>query len=906
MKFIFSLLISLLFLSLPAWSQYSISGLVTDGLTGSVVPQAKVEAASIQTLTGADGRFVLKVTEPGDYTVMVTMDGYEKVSIPVKVTQGSADAGKITLSPSIVQAEAGLSEITLSGESDDKDQAVSGLLHSSGDVFTNTASYSFSSMFFRMRGYDSEYENIYIEGIPVNDGESGRAIYGEWGGLNDVFRNREYLNGIEPGRFSIGSLGGATNLTTRASKQRKQTKLSYALSNKSYTNRLMLTFSTGLMDNNWAFTVSGSRRWGNEGYVDGTFYDGYAYFVGAEKKLNSRHSLALTAYASPTRRGMSSASVQEVYDLLDNNYYNSNWGYQNGEKRNSRVKTLNEPMIILSEYWTINEKTSVTTSMAYSFGKTGTTSLNWFNARDPRPDYYRYLPNYKAIFKDTLDPNVVAASASAWRNDVNTRQINWDNLYQSNYLANAEGKQAMYIVENNITETSQWNLNSRLNKQTSEHTALSGGIELTHYKGSHYKLMDDLLGGKFWVDIDQFSQRDFKADTVKLQNDLNNPNRVIKQGDRFGYDYELYSNNANLWALEQFTFPHYDIYVGASISGNQYWRYGNMRNGRSPDNSFGKSEVQSNLNYSIKAGGTYKISGRHYVTAHIASMTRPPLLRDVYISNRTSANLAPGLTDTRILSGDLSYVVRYPNFNARVTLFETAFKGYSEIMRFYDDDLKTFVNMALTNENRVHQGIEFGAETKVSSNLSLVAVVSYGNYRYTNRATGTRNYDNGSLPDTTETVYTKNFFVGGSPQLASNIGLKFNKNYWFVDLNANYYDKIWLDFNPQRRTSTAVSMLGKGDPKIDVITEQQQLDGGFTLDASIGKSIRIKSYFINLNFSVSNLLDNQKLISGGYEQNRIDYTSSLFITQVEDPNKFPPKYYYAYGRTYFFNIGFRF
>ena len=538
MKFIYSLLISLLFLSLPAWSQLSISGVVTDGLTGAVVPQAKVEAASIQTLTTTDGHFILEVTEPGDYTIIITMDGYEQASIPVKVTNGNTDAGSITLSPSLSQAETGIAEITLSGESDDKDQAVSGLLHSSGDVFTSTASYSFGSMFFHMRGYDSQFENVYIEGIPVNDGESGRAIYGEWGGLNDVFRNREYVNGIEPGNFSIGSLGGATNFVLRASQQRKQTKLTYSLSDQSYTNRLMLTYSTGLMANNWAFTFSGSRRWGNEGYIDGTFYDGYSYFLGAEKKLSSRHSLSLSAYASPTKRGLSSASVQEVYDLLDNNYYNANWGYQDGKKRNAKVKSSNEPMVILSDYWTLNDKTSITTSLAYSFGQTGTTSLNWYNARDPRPDYYKYLPNYQQSYPTPVDPIIQEATAYAWKNDVNTRQINWGELYQSNYLANLEGKQAMYIVENNITGTNQWYLSSRINKQSSENAAFSGGVELTHYKGSHYKIMDDLLCSNYCVDIDQYSQRDFKADTVKLQNDLNHPNKVIKEGDRFGYDYQ--------------------------------------------------------------------------------------------------------------------------------------------------------------------------------------------------------------------------------------------------------------------------------------------------------------------------------------------------------------------------------
>jgi len=904
MKIFYAFAVLLLSAATAFAQTYSISGVVNEGLTGKPVIHATVEVGTVSGYTANDGSFTLEGLNKGAYTVTITMIGYEPLSVPVSINNGPVSLGKLQVQPSQSQAESGISEITLGSESDDKDQAVSSLLHSSGDVFVNTASYTFSSMFFRSRGYDSEYETVLIDGVPFNDAETGRAVWGEWGGLNDVMRNREFINGLQPGKFSFGNLAGSSFITTRASKQRKQTKFSYSLSNRSYTNRAMLTYSTGLMNNNWAVTVSGSRRWSEEGYVEGTFYDAYAYFLGVEKKINSKHSISFTGFGSPTRRGMNSASVQEVYDLSGSNYYNANWGYQNGEKRNSRVRTINEPKLILNHYWTIDEKTSVTTALAYSFGKTGTTSLNWYNSSDPRPDYYRYLPNYQQDPTVAVDPVVQEAIIAAWENDPSVSQINWDKLYQINYLANLEGKQARYILENNITGQNQWNLTSRINKVTGEHSNFSGGIELTHYKGSHYKTLEDLLGGEYWVDIDQFSERDFKADTTKLQNDLNNPDRKVKEGDRFGYDYDLLSNSGNIWGLLELSYPHFDYYTGATFGGIQYWREGYMLNGRNPDNSFGTSEKQSSIIYNVKAGATWKITGRHFVTANGAYLTRPPLLRDAYISPRTGADMVPGITNENILSGDISYVVRYPGFNARLTAYETSFKGHTEILRFYADDLETFVNMAMTGENRIHQGIEFGAETKLLSSLKLVTVASYGNYRYTNRPTGTINYDNGSMPDTTETIYAKNFYLGGTPQFAGSVGLRFNKNYWFIDVNANYYDKMWLDFNPMRRTQAAIANLGPGDPLIELITEQQQLDGGYTFDASIGKSIRIKyKYFININFSVNNILNNTSLISGGYEQNRFDYTHEYLQNGID---KFPAKYYYSYGRTFFFNVGFRF
>jgi hypothetical protein len=434
--------------------------------------------------------------------------------------------------------------------------------------------------------------------------------------------------------------------------------------------------------------------------------------------------------------------------------------------------------------------------------------------------------------------------------------------------------------------------------QTGNIGKLNAGVEYTKYVGKHYKTLDDLMGGSYWVDIDQFAEQDFPGDTVK-QNDLNNPDRVVYEGDKFGYNYDLYQTLAKVWALQNLTFNRFDFYLGTSFSYNSFYRKGNMRNGRHPDDSYGKSDVSTFYSLDLKAGATYKISGRHFITFNAARMMDPPALRDAYISPRTCNIEAAGNEQEIILSGDLSYIARFPGFNARLTVYSTQFENHSEIMRFYHDDFRTYVNLALTNQDRIHQGIEAGFLVKLNSWLSASAAGSIGNYRYVNRPTATISYDNGTVSDITEIIYVNNFHVTGSPQTAGNVGLRLFKNYWFADVNLNYFDKIDLSFNPERRTETAISGLAAGHPLIEVITAQQKLDGGMTLDASVGKSIRYKTYYINLNLSVSNILDNQDLKSGGYEQLRYDFT-----TQKVD--KFPPKYFYMYGRTYFFNVSFRF
>lgn len=891
------LLIFLMISSTVFPQQTIIKGFVFDQSTGKPIPSAEIIAGGQTQLTGYDGGFQIILNSQAEIVLMVNMVGFD--SYTIKLKPPVTDALAISLVPrSVNDAERrGITELSLAQldmEDDSKGQTVSGLLHASGDVFTSTADYTFSAAYFRVRGYDSENFNVYMSGIPINDAESGWPVWAEWGGLNDATRNKEVITGLNPSKFSFGNMGGSTNIITRASAQRKQTKLTYSLSNRTYTNRLMFIYSTGLMKNNWAFSASASRRWGEEGYVDGVWYNAWAYFFSAEKKINNQHSIAFTVLGSPTKRSQMSGSVQEVYDLTGSNYYNANWGYQMGEKRSARVKNFHEPMAIFNHYWDINESTKLTTSIGYSFGYNGTTALNWYKAPDPRPDYYRYLPSYQT------DPYVKQLVEDAWQNS-STSQINWDNLYQVNYLAKSQGKQSNYMIEDRRNDQELLSLSVLLNKTFNSKSVFSGGIDGRIYTGKHFKTVDDLLGGTYWVDIDQFAERDFVGDSSRYQNDLNNPNRVVKEGDVFGYNYNIRLNEVSAWGQQEFTFEKFDVSLSAKVGYTEFWRDGKMKNGNHPDNSYGKSKTNSFITPSIKAGLTYKITGRHFVVGNIGYFNTAPYLRDVYLSPRVRDDVAPDLQAMKTLSGDLSYILRSPGIKARFTVYNTHFKGATEIRGFYHDDLKTFVNLLLSNVDKVHQGIEFGTEVKVTSTVSVTCVAAIGNYRYTSRPTGTISFENGSQADTTETIYCMNFYVPGSPQTAASIGLNYrHPKYWFFNANLNYFGNIYLDFNPARRTSGAIENIGPGDPKIELITAQEKKDDQMTLDLSIGKSIQIDyKYFININFSVSNVLDNRKLVTGGYEQLRYDY-------ETQDVSKFPPKYFYGFGRTYYLNLGFRF
>jgi hypothetical protein len=76
-----------------------------------------------------------------------------------------------------------------------------------------------------------------------------------------------------------------SNINIRASEYAQGGRITYSSSNRSYTNRLMATYSSGLNNKGWAYSISMGRRWGNEGYKDASFYDANSLFVSVEKKI---------------------------------------------------------------------------------------------------------------------------------------------------------------------------------------------------------------------------------------------------------------------------------------------------------------------------------------------------------------------------------------------------------------------------------------------------------------------------------------------------------------------------------------------------------------------------------------------------------------------------------------------
>ncbi|MCL2510971.1 MAG: TonB-dependent receptor [Bacteroidales bacterium] len=784
---------------------------------------------------------------------------------------------------------------------------ISALLSASGDVFTSLSGYNLGAFRFRPRGYSSKYTNVLINGFGVNDVETGEVYWSNWGGLNDAMRNQSVVTGVGISDFTFGGFGGSTNIQTRASSFGQQIKGVYSRTNGNWQNRAMVTASTGKMHNGLSVAASVSKRWALEGYVDGTFYDAYGYFFSIEQKLAPRHSLGLVAFGAPSNRGRSGWNTQEVVDLTGNPHYNPNWGYQNGEKRNSNVASYHQPRFILSYYWDINEKSDLQANLSYMTGRGGTTALNWAYGNDPRPNYYRNLPSYY----DPSDPRY-DYFYNLWTSDDDAgRQLNWDALYFANknkwYTqedANGSGKSisgnfSKYIIEERRSDINQFGGNLLYHNALTDKIDFTAGADVYVHRTENFKVVNDLLGGDYWLDMDKFAEGDPAIDSSYYQSDLNVPNRVAEVGDIFGYHYLSRINKVSTFAQAKYGGGKTEVYLSGKVGTTQFWRDGLMRKGSFPTTSYGESDKNNFLDYAVKAGGVYKITGRHYLDLNLMTAADAPSFRNAFTSPRTRNDVLDDLRSEKINGFDANYYMRYPKVKLRLGYYLTKFTDGTWMRSFYQDDLNTFGNYSMVGVGRLNQGVELGVEAEVISGLSVKAAGAHGSYIYNSTAAATITRDNDAAVLSSRKVYLEGYHVGGMPETAGTFGLEYRgKQFYWINLNVCAFGNFYEELNPDRHTAEAVSGFAPTDPRREIILNQKKVNDGWTLNANIGKSFRIDyKYFIVVNLSVDNILNKKDIAIGAYEDLRYD---------VNNMDKFSAKYTYLYGTQFFLNVSLRF
>ena len=459
-------------------------------------------------------------------------------------------------------------------------------------------------------------------------------------------------------------------------------------------------------------------------------------------------------------------------------------------------------------------------------------------------------------------------------------------------------------------------LASTLKTTLSKTTNLNIGFSLGTNQGAHYKTMDDLLGANVFHDINTYALGTYSATDPRIQYDLNNPNAVVKEGDKMNYDYNLLVNKAQVWAALKYQKKSLAAFLSGRVAGTSMQRDGKMRNGIAESmglSSFGKSETARFLDGGVKGGLTYNLGAGNVISIGAGYEMKTPTANAVFVSPEMTNEFCANLKNEKIFSSEFGYQFATTWLKANVNAY------YSKL-----SDV-----VSMTGIKKEYYGVELGIKASLNSAWSIRALAAISEAKNTNNARVRYMSSAKPIEDDNfyaeETVLNKNMREAGTPLSVYGVTLSYSASGWFIDLSGNYYDRIYLSYSPVYRYESTIvnrnkAAIARGidaertlDDDGNVIQsalDQSKGKGGFMMDLSIGRSIRMKSGQLSINLSLTNLLNNTKLCTGGYEQSRSNYSIGSNDGEINTSRLYRfdknPKKYYAWGINGMLNIGYRF
>ncbi len=467
-------------------------------------------------VTDFNGEFNVKV--PSDArTITISYVGYKSRTEAVK-----ANMGTITLEPAnemlndvvVTQSLARTRQTPVAvsqvnrAEIDTKlgSQELPEILNTTPGVWATKDGGGFGDAKINMRGFKSENLAVMVNGIPVNDMEGGWVYWSNWAGLGDVASNIQTQRGLGAAVLSAPSVGGTINITTQSLDAEKGGRVWYGFGNDGL-NDMGIKLSTGLMKNGWAVTILGSHKWG-DGYIQGTPFTSYNYFVNISKRINDRHQLSLTAFGAPQQHdkrgnkdGLSIIEYQTYAKRVmgsESPYrYNATFGYDmHGQVRSSNKNTYHKPQISLAHIWKIDKKSSLSTTIYVSLAKGGgysgqgrgqykgenLSNSSWYGAYNGVATPLFRCEDGTFDYAAIQEMNIASKTGSNMVMSQSNNSHNWYGLV-STYQNSFFDKKLNFLA----------------------------GIDLRYYVGYHDNKIIDLYDGEYFID-------DSSRDDVKPEN----------------------------------------------------------------------------------------------------------------------------------------------------------------------------------------------------------------------------------------------------------------------------------------------------------------------------------------------------------------------------------------------------
>ena len=867
------LLLAMLFASATIFAQGTVTGTVIDSEMDGPLPGANVMVVGTQqgAMTDFDGNFSLDV-EDASGKIRISFVGYEPKTVQFNVSGGqTVDLGQISLNP---DANA-LSEVVVMGVADlAKDRqtpvAVSTIraaeiqeklgnqefpeiLNTTPSIYATKQGGGFGDSRITIRGFDTQNSAVMINGIPVNDMENGQVYWSNWAGLSDVTSAIQVQRGLGSSKLAVSSVGGTINVVTRSSQMSEGGMVKASVGNDGYLKTLA-SYNTGLNDNGWSGSFLLSRTSG-DGYVNGTEFEAYNYYIGVGYKANEDHEFNFMLTGAPqqhNQRGFFtplSRYLEYGEGGEPNEKYNPDFGYRNGEEFTFSGNFYHKPVASLSWEWDISSLSKLTTSAYASYGRGGSVgSIGRINGNQSFG-----LP----VTEDGLLP---IDDIFAWNSGQNVPSFDFDEdgttqrqpysgdgSFQGQFVNQGNGDRS---AENGISQRSSVNshnwfgLISNFETELTDKITLDFGADLRSYKGFHYRRLVDLMG----------------ADTYLATDDRNNPERFLNE------TYEpTVGNTLNVFKSidDEEKIDYYNIgyvrWAGVfgqlEYAGDQLTAFvqGSLSNqGFAREELFGvvpaeKTDFENIVGGNIKGGMNFNIDEKHNVFGNIGYYSKQPLFDAVYIN--FGNNLNPDLTNEKVFGLELGYGFRSQYFNANVNLYRTSWADRFEsdnatFNRDTPDEIRGTAN--LLGVTQVHSGFEFDFYGRIGNKLKWNGMVSVGNWEYKDDVVASYlDQDLNPIPGVEDAVLSLDGVkVGNAAQFTASAGLDYqiidNLN---VDATYRYADNLYADFD-------ATDALGDDNFEVFELPSFGLLDLGASYGLDLGENR------LGFRLNVNNVTDN--------------------------------------------------
>ena len=761
-------LVVLFFAMSSATYAQTITGTIND--ESGPLPGANIleKGTTNGTTTDFDGKFSLNVNA-GSGSIVVSFIGFTNKTVSFTVASGETkDLGTITLASDNTLDEIVVTAVSFAVDRETpvavstiKAQEIEAklgtqefpeILKSTPGVYATKSGGGFGDGRLNLRGFNSENVAVMINGVPVNDMENGRVYWSNWAGLADVTSAMQVQRGLGASKVAVPSIGGTVNILSKTTDVEAGGSIGVGVGNDGY-QKYGATVSTGLLDSGWAVTVSGSKTKG-EGYVDGTEFEGYNYFLNVSKQLNDNHKISLTSFGAPQRHGQrQNRSTIATYRAAESGTrFNPDWGLRGGKVVHIEDNFYHKSQTSLNHYWTMGEKSSLSTAVYASWGTGGGGGTAGTN-RD--------------LFNVRLGGN--------------DQPVDIDNIIEINRANGSQGLGSEAFLRASRNDHSWYGVLSTFKTDLSDNLAFVAGVDLRTYTGKHFREVTDLLGGSYAFD----------------DSDANNPNRALTVGDKFSYNNDGEVGWQGLFTQLEYNNDVIAGFISASYSNTSYRRidYFNYLD----NDPLQETDKYNFGGFGIKGGANYNLNENHNVFVNVGYFEKAPGFDAVFL-NFNNETINEEAANQKIFSFELGYGFRGEKFAANVNLYNTKWNDRTFTDNFTEGDENFFVN--LLGVNALHQGVEVDFNYRPSTKLTLTGMVSIGNWEWANDVLDIQVFDeeNNPVGDPID-LYIEGLKVSDAAQTTAALGLNWemmDKTYFSVDYN--YFGNLYADFDPNDRT----------------------------------------------------------------------------------------------------------